>query len=128
MNLRLLSGRTGVFCAALLALPAARAATPLPPGWQYDLKLGTGLFAEGARDLGLGDADDTTEGFADLQGTAYWNGGERWAALLRGQAFLPTDELTVTDEDQPRRSESYVRLREAWIESAATVCENRTAA
>lgn len=110
------SSRALVFCAALAAAPVGRAADPVPPGWQTDLRLGVGLIGEGERDLGLGDDEETTEGFADVQGTAYWNSGKNWAALVRAQGFLPTGELVVTDEDQPRQSKSYARLREGWIE------------
>lgn len=88
----------------------------IPAGWQTELRVGTGLFAEGERDLGLGVAEETTEGFADVQGAAYWNSGENWAALTRAQLFAPTGELVVTDEDQPRNSKSFARLREAWLE------------
>jgi len=96
-------------------------ADPLPPGsvpagWQTEARVGTGLFAEGERDLGLGLAKETTEGFADVQGTVYWNSGDNWAALTRAQLFAPTGELVVTDEDQPRDSKSFARLREAWVE------------
>ncbi len=110
------SSQAVVLLAALAAAPVASPADPVPTGWQTDARLGLGLFGEGDRDLGLGTAKSTTEGYADLQGTAYWNSGGDWAGLLRGELFQPTGELTVTDEDQPRRSKSYARLREGWLE------------
>lgn len=120
------ASRALAFLAALAATQTARTAdVPTPggrgndtptAGWQTESRLTFGYFGEGERDLGLGDAPDTSEGFADLQGALYWSDGQDWAALARAQAFLPTSEVTLTDEDQPRRSESYVRLREFWGE------------
>lgn len=101
--------------ALALGISAPQAAET-PSGWQTELKLGLGLYGEGARDLGLGDADSNTEGFADAQGTLYWNSGHNWAGLARAQLFAPTDELVVRDEDEPRATESYARLRELWFE------------
>jgi alginate production protein len=110
------ASRTLAFLAALSATQSAVTAEAPVAGWQSDLRLGLGYFGEGERDLGLGDAQDTHEGFADVQGTLYWNDGRDWAALARAQLFAPTSEITVTDEDQPRRSETYARLRELWFE------------
>lgn len=106
----------GFAFALALGVGAPQAAEPQPAGWQTELKLGLGMYGEGARDLGLGDADSTTEGYADVQGTLYWNSGQNWAGLARAQLFAPTGELVVTDEDQPRETESYARLRELWFE------------
>lgn len=104
------------FIAALAVTTSGRALEAQPAGWQGDLKLGLGLFSEGARDLGLGDAEATTEGFADAQGTLYRIFGADWAVLGRAQLFAPTGELVVTDEDQPRASKSFARLRELWFD------------
>lgn len=104
-----------VFCAALGASQLAHAAQETP-GLQTDLRLGLGYFGEGERDLGLGDLDSTNEAYADLQASVYWNSGKNWAAFFRAQGYAPTDEVTVTDEDEPRRSESFARLREMWLE------------
>ncbi len=105
-----------MFCAAFGITQVAMPVENMPAGWQTDLRLGLGYTGEGERDLGLGDDKETNEGFADLQGTAYWNSGLNWAAMFRAQGFLPTDDVTVTDEDQPRTSKSYARLRELWVE------------
>lgn len=117
MNRILTARRTAMALALACSAGAPRAADPVEPaGWQTELKLGSGLYAEGARDLGLGDAESTAEGFVDAQGTLYWNSGRNWAGLTRAQLFAPTGELVVRDEDQPRESETFVRLRELWIE------------
>lgn len=109
-------GRALVFAVALGVAPLASSADATDVGWQTDLKLGLGMFSEGERDLGLDDDESTTEGLADVQGTLFWNSGQNWSALARTQLFLPSGELVVTDEDQPRSSESYARLRELWFE------------
>lgn len=107
---------TTALAAALSAFPIARAAEPPPVGWQNDFRLGLGAFGEGARDLGLGTDESTTEAYVDAQAALYWNSGRDWAALFRAQGFAPSGELVLTDEDQPRQSESYARLRELWFE------------
>lgn len=109
------SSRVLAFIGALATSQISQAGA-LPPGLQTDFKLRLGAFGEGARDLGLGDADSTSEGYADAQATLYWRSVDHWAALTRIQGFAPTGELVVTDEDRPRRSKSYVGLRELWFE------------
>jgi alginate production protein len=105
-----------LFAAAFGAATAAYPAQNIPAGWQTDLRLMLGYYGEGERDLGLGDLDNTNEGYGDVQATAYWNSGLNWAAMFRAEGFAPTDEVTVTDEDQPRESRSFARLREFWVE------------
>jgi alginate production protein len=108
--------RTLTLLTALTAPPLVHAAPP--PGWQTDFKLRLGGLFEGERDLGLGLADDTGEAFADAQGSFYFRSTDEFAALMRVQGFAPSGELVVNDEDRARRSESYVALRELWIENS----------
>lgn len=113
------SSRLIALAAALAATQAAYSAA-LSPGLHSDLSMRLGIFGEGERDLGLGDANTTTEGYADAQGTLYWlSPSDDWAALGRLQGFAPTGELVVTDEQRPRQSQSYAALRELWVEYRA---------
>lgn len=109
------SSRVFAFVATVAFTQTVTPAEPVA-GFQSDLSLRLGGFAEGRRDLGLGVSDNTSEGYADAQGTFYWNSGRDWSALARVQGFLPSGELVVTDEDQPRQSKSYAALRELWVE------------
>lgn len=109
--------RTLVFFSALVVAPAGYTVDAVTPGLETDLKLRLGGFFEGERDLGTtGLLDTTNEGYADAQGSLYWQPGQNWATYLRVQGFAPTGELVVNDEERPRRSESYAALRELWFE------------
>lgn len=114
-----------VAMAALVAAGAAHAADTMQPGEaNVGLKLKLAGFAEGARDLGrtddLGariDADEeTAEGYLDAQGTLYWQMSRNWASYTRVQGFVPSGEIVVYDEEDPRRSDAYFALRELWLE------------
>lgn len=89
---------------------------PPADGFEHDLKLRLGAFSEGDRSLGLGDDQSTTEAFLDAQAAAHWRLGASGSLFARVQGFAPTGELVVTDEDRPRRSETYVALRELWVD------------
>lgn len=121
--------RTPIAAAVTLATAlAGLAAGPAIAELETGTKLKLSGFGEGERDLGIepqpvlpdtdtdADADDTLEGYADAEFTVHWFDGDRWGAYLRAQGFLTTDEITVTDEDQARKTESYAALREFWVE------------
>lgn len=105
-----------VFCGALALTQVASSADALAPGLHTDFSLRAGAFGEGERDLGLRDADDTSEAFLDAQATLYWRAPVDWSALTRVQGFAPSGELVVTDEDNPRRSKSFAGVRELWVQ------------
>lgn len=85
-------------------------------GLETDFKFRLGGFAEGERDLGTGTAMSTEEGFLDGQAVLHWQFSPKSSLFFRGQGFVPTDELVVTDENAPRSSNSYVGVREFWAD------------
>ncbi len=113
MTLAVLAG-FGAACAA--ALPLAAQAVEL----EYRLKGTFAGVADGGRDLGLLDADDTGEGFVDFTPWVHLQFNPDWAAFVRVRGYASTGELlqpgsddnnaTVSDED------GFVALREAWLE------------
>ncbi len=122
---RTITRRVGVFALSALIASAPVAAQDLAPGdYSLGLKLKLAGLAEGARDFGQVDIDgtradadgETAEGYADLQPALFWRINENWNLFTRLQAFVPSGEIVVTDEDRPRRTESYAGVREAWIE------------
>ena len=98
-----------------MAMPLG-AAEDTRPTLEGDMKLRLGGFAEGERDLGTGNDESTTEGFADLQGVLHWMPTLNSSVFLRAQGFAPTDDLVVTDDNAPRSSDAYLALREFWYE------------
>lgn len=94
----------------------SQAIEPPADGFERDFKLRLGAFAEGDRELGVGDGDPTTEAFFDGQAVAHWRLGRTGSLFARAQLFAPTGELVLTDEDRPRRSDTYVALRELWVD------------
>ncbi len=111
-------------CAAVVASTTAAAQDLAPGDFSLGLKLKLAGLAEGARDLGQIDIDgtradpdgETTEGYIDVQPVLFWRMSENWNLFTRLQGFVPSGEIVVTDEDQPRRTESYAAIREAWVE------------
>lgn len=116
--------KTMVLMAALVAAGAASAADMQPGDAQVGLKLKLAGFAEGARDLGLTDDlgmpidsdGETAEGYLDAQGTLYWQMSRNWANYTRIQGFVPSGEIVVYDEEDPRNADAYAALRELWFE------------
>ncbi|HEY1078366.1 MAG TPA: alginate export family protein [Fontimonas sp.] len=110
--------------AAVVASTTAAAQDLAPGDYSLGLKLKLAGFAEGARDLGQIDIDgsradpdgETTEGYVDVQPVLFWRMSENWNLFTRLQGFVPSGEIVVTDDDQPRRTESYAAIREAWVE------------
>lgn len=109
---------------AALASTAATAQDLAPGDYSFGLKFKIAGIAEGARDFGRIDLDgtradadgETAEGYLDIQPALFWRMSENWNFFTRLQGFVPSGELVVTDEESPRRTESYAAIREAWIE------------
>tara|TARA_R110000850_G_scaffold91742_32_gene194956 strand:- start:41482 stop:42885 length:1404 start_codon:yes stop_codon:yes gene_type:complete len=108
----------GIATAALVFALSAEAFADAEPrtGLETDFKVRLGGFAEGERDLGAGNTESTEEGFLDGQAVLHWQFSPKASVFFRGQGFVPTDELVITDENAPRNSDSYLGVRELWAD------------
>ena len=84
-----------------------------------ELKLRAGGFSEGRNDLGLNDAENSTEFFGEIHGSLFTRYTNDVSTKLRVQAFASTGEVFLNTEDTPQPADQYIALREAWIDIGA---------
>lgn len=102
-----------------LLLGAALAALPIHSAKAVEsdlaLKLKAGLLTEDARDL-TEQSEDTQASFLDLQPQLLTRFSDSFAHFVRLQAFVPSDMVTQTEQDEPVEMEAFAALREFWFE------------
>ena len=59
---------------------------------------------------------DRAELFSDLYGGALLPFSRHWRGYVRGQGFISTGEIFLSEEETPQRTEGFLALREAWVE------------
>lgn len=97
------------------AVPLAVQATEV----DWRLKATLAGVADGGRDLGLTDADDSVEGYLDVTPWVHLRFNDDWAAFGRVRLFAPTGELLQSGQDNNNvaaSDEAFVALKELWIE------------
>ncbi|WP_051361796.1 alginate export family protein [Solimonas soli] len=97
------------------ALPLAAHATEI----DWRLKATLAGIADGGRDLGLGDADDTREGYIDATPWLHLQFNDDWAAFARVRLYAPTGELLQSGQDNNNvaaSDDAFVGLKELWFE------------
>ena len=94
--------------AALVAQPAGAQMSN-----ETEIKLRAGGFAEGARDLGLGSDEESSEFFTEVHGSLFTRYAPGFSTKLRVQAFYSTGEVFLNTDETPQPSDEYIALREA---------------
>jgi alginate production protein len=97
---------------ALMLLPHTARAVEA----QLNLKVKAAGFDEDAHDLGTTDAESTQAGYIDFQPQLYTHFSDDFAHFVRGQGFLPSEEVVTTDQDEVVATSGYAALREFWFE------------
>lgn len=85
----------------------------------FRLKATVAGVADGGRDLGLTNADNTKEAYIDTTPWLHLQFSPDWAAFVRVRAYAPTGSLLQSGEDDNTESASkkaFVGLKEAWFE------------
>lgn len=100
------------------AAVSPRASLPASQALDYALKTQWAGLSDDNRDLGLRGSADTQVLYADLTPWLRYQPSPDWAALLRAEAFLSTGNVLQNSGSSGANTvtDSYVRLREAWIE------------
>lgn len=103
--------------AASFGLLTPLAAHAMQMDWR--LKATVAGVADGGRDLGLTDADNTQEAYFDTTPWLHLQFSQDWAAFVRVRAYAPTGSLLQSGDDDNNESASkkaFVGLKEAWFE------------
>lgn len=99
------------FILLLSLLPAAALAASPELSFKYRI----GGLAQNDPATADRDERDRAELFSDIYAAALLPFGPNWRGYIRGQGFISTGEIFLTEEETPQRTEGFVGLREAWV-------------
>jgi len=105
----------GLGSAALLGSTPPVAAVDV----DYQLKTNITGEADGGRDFGLLDRDNSREAFLDATPWAHFQFSPQWSAFVRARLFAPTGAVLPNGNDNNNVSASsnaFLGLKEAWVD------------